>query len=113
MKKTIIPIRLPEAICQVDVPVGATARGVVMSVERVSSLLATEGRPAVREVINVLFECSVVDETQEPDLTKRKFVIFTSGKMVEDEKLTYVGSAPSAQTGNLLHVFEVGDPSNS
>jgi len=113
MKKTIIPIRLPEVLCEVDVPVGAAARGVVMSIERVSSLLATEGRPAVREVMNVLFECSVDDETREPDLTKRKFIVFASGKMIEDEKLTYVGSAPSPQTGNLLHVFEVGDPSNS
>lgn len=106
MKKIIIPVRLPDLI-NIDIDcVAGIPKQVILAYEEVASRIVSAenaGKPAFREVMNVLFECTI---EQAETTQKRSFVIAKHGEVVEAENVSYIGSAPSAQTGKLLHVFE-------
>ena len=115
MKKLIIPIRLPELRnLNVEVPHGSVPRSIVMSLEKASGLLINAnagGKQAVREVLNVIMECTAEEdekgEVRAPIIDKRHFRVCQSMEIIDEEKLEYIGSAPTMQSGVLLHVFEI------
>lgn len=110
MQKIVIPVRLNSArSMNVEIPMGARPRGIIPSVEQVSGILASAGKQAVREVINIIMECDAESEDGQilpPIIDHKNYMIVATGQPVDEASLTYIGSAPSIQTGNLLHVFE-------
>lgn len=114
MQKIIVPIRLPlSRNLDVEMPKGGVVRAVCLSLEMAQGIVASlkdAGKPAVREVMNLVVECTAEQdekgETKDPDIEKRHFVVCPSMVLVDEAGLTYIGTAPSGN-GNLLHVFEI------
>ena len=111
MKKIVIPIRLPEhRNIGIELPEGGVPKGIVLGIEKVSNLLATGGKQAVREMVSLIVECEVEDDEngqiKDPVPVKRNFLACRSGQVVDEEELIYIDSVPSTQSGALIHVFE-------